>query len=357
MNPAHIPTGQHGLVVPHASRILIPKYQDVVVELPRRTAGIAGRFKLRKGKTIGGKEVVTGETGWFNNIITNNGKNDFADTLFGTISAYAHCGTGTTAEAAGDTALETFVASTNSVVSSSESVQSTAPYYSKMVKTFRFGVGAAEGNISEVGISTQATTGDLFSRSLVKDGGGSPTTITVLSDEWLDVTYEFRVYPDGVTAGGAAEDATGTISISGTNFDYTLRACNVNNVTFLPASGAIGQYKKNGVSFGFAYGSDGALGAVTATPTGSSQDNITDSASSAANATYSNGTYNRDITWTCALTDGNVSGGIRCFYYITGMGAFQVQLAATSGGATLSKDNTKVWTWVSNLAWANATIP
>lgn len=351
--------------------ILIPKYQDIVMELPPRSAGIAGRYKLRKGKTIGGVldlstgrptpgtgvDVVTGETGWFNNIITNNGKNDFAATAYTGISAYCHCGTGSSAEAATDTALGTFVASTNTVQDSSEAIESSAPYFASLTKTFRFGEGVAEGNIAEVGISTQATTGDLFSRSLVKDGGGSPTTITVLSDEWLDVTYEFRMYPDGVTAGGAAEDNTGTVSVSGTNYDYILRSCNVNNLTFTPASLARGWYGTNGSSYGFAYGSDGALGAVTSTPSGTSQDNIGSANSSVAAATYSSDTYNRDITWTVGLNDGNVTGGIRCFYFITGMGTFQCRIGATSGDATLDKDATKVWTWVCNLAWANATIP
>lgn len=351
--------------------ILLPKYQDLVMELPRRTARIGGRYKLRKGKTIGavldlatgrplpgtGIEVVTGETDWFGNIITNNGKNDYAATHYTVISAYCHCGTGTTAEAATDTALGSFVASTNTVQSSDESAQASAPYYSAMTKTFRFAEGDAEGIIAEVGISPQAATGDLFSRSLVKDGGGSPITITVLADEWLDVTYEFRVYPDGVTSGGAAEDNTGTIAISGVNHDYILRACNVNDLEFVPAANSRGQYATNVASFGFAYGSDGALGAVTSTPTGSSQDNIATTNSSAANATYSNGTYNRDITWTVGLNDGNVTGGIRCFYFITGMGSFQCRIGATSGDATVGKNNTKVWTWVSNLAWANATIP
>jgi hypothetical protein len=96
---------------------------------------------------------------------------------------------------------------------------------------------------------------------------------------------------------------------------------------------------------------------VTTTPSGTSQDNITTADSSITNATYSSSAYNRDITWTVGLNDGNVTGGIRCFYFITGMGAYQCRIGATSGDATLPKDNTKVWTWVANLAWANATIP
>jgi hypothetical protein len=188
------------LIVPDRN-IIIPKYRDIVMELPRQTVGIAGRYKLRKGKTdIRGVEHITGETAWFNNIITNNGKDNFADADLTVNLAYAHVGTGTTAELATDTQLQTFVAASNTVQDSSSTAQASAPYYGKYVRTIRFGEGVAAGNIAEVAMSTQNTNGDAFTRALVKDGGGSPTTITVLSDEWLDVTYEFRTYPGPVTS-------------------------------------------------------------------------------------------------------------------------------------------------------------
>lgn len=62
-------------------------------------------------------------------------------------------------------------------------------------RTFRFSAGAAAGNLSEVGIGGYYENNLLFSRALIVDDLGSPTTINVLSDEFLDVTYELRLYP------------------------------------------------------------------------------------------------------------------------------------------------------------------
>ena len=57
-------------------------------------------------------------------------------------------------------------------------------------------------------------------RALILDGGGSPTTLTILSDETLDVTYTIRVYPP-------TTDVTGSITLDGVSYGYTIRPCNV----------------------------------------------------------------------------------------------------------------------------------
>ena len=70
-----------------------------------------------------------------------------------------------------------------------------SPYYGYKIFTFRFNQGIAAGNISEIGVGWSGTTPlQLFSRTLIKDINGDPTTITVLADETLDVIYELRLY-------------------------------------------------------------------------------------------------------------------------------------------------------------------
>lgn len=335
----------------------------IEMELPRlATAGMGGRFKLTKGKTIGGIvdvstgmplpgtgiDVVTGESGWFDNIFTDNGLNKIAASIYSDVSGYCHCGTGTAAENASDVSLATFLAATSNITANSETAQGSPPYYGKSTKTWRFAQGAAEGIIAEVGISDQATTGDLISRARVKDGGGTPTTIEVLSDEWLDVTYEFRLYPDHVSA-----DGTGSVDYSGDSYDYTIRAANVTNYLYLRALHCRAQGAVIGVSQGAAYGSGAALGAVTSTPTGASSDTIAASSGSAWSASsYSNGTFTRDISLTIDPTDGNTTGGVKALMFYTGLGSYQILF-----DPIIPKTVIKQWVFVATLAWTRATIP
>jgi len=59
--------------------------------------------------------------------------------------------------------------------------------------TFRFAQGVAAGNLTEVGIF--GSDNKLFSRALIVDALNRPTTLSILEDEYLDVTYELRIYP------------------------------------------------------------------------------------------------------------------------------------------------------------------
>lgn len=342
------------------------KYRDIHTEARPLSVGIHCRVWVRKGKTLGGivdvstgqvmpgtgQDVVLQEVGPFHNLITNNGLNKLADNNMANVTTYCHCGTGTVAEANGDTALGTFVAATNTVQSTSSTVQGSAPYYASYTRTFRFAEGVAEGNISEVGFSDQVTTGDLFSRALVKDGGGSPTTISVLSGEWLDVTYEFRLYPDHILSGGGADDGTGTISISAVSYDYVIRPSFVTNSSHWVASVTNGLFRTVSSAWANFFGSASTLGAATSEPSSPSGSAATSEHSSISAATYSTDTYARDVSLTIGLEDGNASGGVGAIRFHTGMGSYQM-----SFDPVVPKDSTKVWTFVQNLAWARATIP
>ena len=102
-----------------------------------------------------------------------------------------------TTPAASQTQLDNTIASTTTELSGSGSISkqtTTSPYYVAVKRTYRFGEGVASGNISEVGCGW-GTGLALWNRALVKDLNGNPTTITVLSDEFLDVIIEVRYYP------------------------------------------------------------------------------------------------------------------------------------------------------------------
>lgn len=62
--------------------------------------------------------------------------------------------------------------------------------WSRAVKSFAR--GAAAGNVSELTTGSAANNTSAMARALVRDVEGNPTTITVLSDEVLTVTWEWR---------------------------------------------------------------------------------------------------------------------------------------------------------------------
>ena len=144
---------------------------------------VGARFKLvaRKAST----EEITRETEWFKNIVLDTGLNQMS---VGTWIDRVRVGSGNSTPVASQTQLDNTIASTTTVLTT------TSPYYVAAKRTYRFAEGVAAGNISEVGCGWGAGLA-LWNRALVKDLNGDPTTITVLSDEFLDVIVEVRYYP------------------------------------------------------------------------------------------------------------------------------------------------------------------
>lgn len=139
-------------------------------------------------------------------------------------------GTGNTPPVVTDTTLEGFVAATreNQGGVIPNTVNSTVyPRYATRAIKKRFNGSAIAGApLSEVGIAitsgagiTANSTTPLASRALIVDALGNPTSITVLADEFLDVTYELTTYAlDGVT-GSFNINVLGTVE----TFEYEIR--------------------------------------------------------------------------------------------------------------------------------------
>ena len=176
--------------------------------------GIGAVFKLvvRKADT----DEVVRETPEFQNIVLTTG---LARMAVGTWIDRCCVGTGNSTPVASQVALDSFLASSTTAATGAADVGgiqiTTAPFYWFGRRTWRFAVGTATGNISEIGLGWGNTS--LWNRALVKDVSGNPTTITVLSDEYLDVIAEVRVYPQESTGTFNIVDKTGTI-ISTHNF-------------------------------------------------------------------------------------------------------------------------------------------
>lgn len=170
--------------------------------------GVGAVLKLIVRK-VDTDEIVR-ETPEFRNIVLTTGLERMAvDTWIDRCCV----GTGNSTPVASQVALDNFLASTTTAaagVSDTGGIQvTTAPYYWFGRRTWRFAVGVATGNISEIGLGWGNTT--LWNRALVKDIAGNPTTITVLADEYLDVVSEVRVYPQESTGSFNLVDKMGAV--------------------------------------------------------------------------------------------------------------------------------------------------
>lgn len=292
---------------------------------------VSGLYKLEVIKKDGS---VSG-TGWFKNLITDGGMDRRAANT--DYINYCQVGSGSSTPSYSDTALSARIAGSNTQYSISEGAASSSPYYVYVIKTFSFAAGVAAGNISEVGVGW-ASTGSLFSRALVVDGSGNPTSITVLSDEELRVTYQLRLYVP-------LNDVTGSVNLGGVTYNYTARASlattNSNN------GWSIYQSTESVVRISaiYVYVSNGAIGAITSSPSGTKVGGATSQVAD----TYVPGSFSIAQTTTWGSTLGNVSGGISAIGMVIGCGCYQFGFSPA-----IPKDNTKVLSLKITHSWGRA---
>lgn len=181
-----------------------------------RKIGLRGEYSIIKRKAATGEVVATYD---FPNLITDAGLDAMGDT--DSITNNFFVGTGTAAPSTSDTQLSSYLAG-KSFDSFTRPAPSGPDYESRHVIVATFTAGTATGNITEVGIGwgTGAVGHRVFSRALVLDGGGSPTTITVLADEELQLVYTLVAYPD-------LTDSSYSVTISGVSYAVVARASNV----------------------------------------------------------------------------------------------------------------------------------
>lgn len=240
------------------THIWVPKVEILEAELAPLRSRIKGFYTIKKYK-VGFKEPVQ-VVGPFENLITDWGLTRIASASV--YSSYIYVGSGTTPPTVGDIQLGSYIARTDSDIETSTLRDTVGPdYWSQSSFTKRFSAGMATGTLTEVGFGTYygavppaTPTYYLFSRALIVDSGGSPVAITVLSDEYLDVTYTIRVYPP-------LTDVTTAIDISGTSHTIVTRGLNYPAEVF--ASLATVNYRN-----GFSGQSLGSVTAYTGTAAG-----------------------------------------------------------------------------------------
>ena len=307
---------------------------------------IAGEFLIEVRR---GGELVT-NTGWFDNLITDGGLDRLATGLV--ICQYGSIGTGTTAPANGNTALVAFVAQVNGAIADSNSNGGTPNYIAQGTVRWVFAQGAVVGNMAEVGAGWGASGTNLFSRALILDGGGAPTTLTLTSLDQLTLYYRDTVTP-------ATTDLTGTVTLGGQTYNYTGRMANANNWNNDFTATMLGQssiWPKGSGSSGncmHAYSTQ-TLGALNLTPTGTVSNGA--ASNTITTGSYSAGQKYLDTIFTALPAECNSSGGVGAivFDWQTSQMTYQYSFVNASGGATIPKDNTKTMSFTIRLSWDRA---
>lgn len=292
---------------------------------------VAGRFKIEAFKVDAQGDEIPGSrrlaADWFDNLIVNAG----LDRMGSNSDYLSTCivGSGSAAPAVGDTQLQSRVASTTTINSDTNGMV-VSPRYGWKRKTFRFAAGAAAGNLSEVGIGWSSTA--VFSRALILDGGGNPTTITVLSDEVLDVTYELRAYVNEA-------DVSFNVVISGVTYSCATRPANIGGNQGLQLGESVTINTANRAA-GVRTTETNTLGSVTSQPSG------TTGAMDFTNEAYVNGNFYRNHVLTCQLNDSNFATGIGAVIVSNTFSDFQ-----TSFTPKIPKDATKILTLQVRSTW------
>jgi len=276
-------------------------------------SGLGGFYKIEKIRNFGTpfeyKELVVD---WFQNLILDQGLDRIATQS--DCTGYCQIGSGNGVPAAGNVALESFLAGVYS--SSGNPGNSGSPnYYTYTDRYFTFGPGVGTGNISEIGVGWGTSGSTLFSRALIVDINQTPITITKLQDEYLYVTYQLRYYRSLV-------DSTGSVSFTGDlggTYNWTMRAANANTTSGF-SSGPSGGYPYSFNQGGSFTPFNGSIGIITSIPTGSASSGISCNCDN-----YIPGSYSLNTTgvWTPSL--GNLSGGIKSILLTVFPISFQVE--------------------------------
>jgi len=286
--------------------------------------GIHCTVTLTKG--IG--SIVTETIGPFKNLVLDDGLNALAANEFDAWVLYCHVGVGSTPVNPANDGVDQPVASTNNVIDTSLSTKGLPPYYSQRVKTWRFAAGTFNNHqISEVAFTNTAVNELAFSRALVKDTLGNFTSSWIRTDEWLDVTYDFRLYPQFINTDGTLNDGTGTIVIGASAYNYTIRPSNVTTLAYWDASKAIARVMAVSGDYMCGYTSTSTLGLVANQPTTPTGTNATTANSTFANLAYTPQTFYRDITYSLGPDALNSSGGLGAVRFHTGFGAYQMSFS------------------------------
>jgi len=319
--------------------IYIPSGRFLEGEVAEARVGIEGWFTLRairrSGRVTRERKFKVGEVRElpsFHNLITNLGLDRFGSVAGNALYSRCHVGTGTATPSNTDTQLQNFLASIGSP-STSTSNGGAPDYYSSRRITWTSAIGAlGNNNLTEIGVSGQSANGLLFSRELIRDSNGNPAAFPISADEQLEVTYELRLYPN-------LADVPATVTVGASSYDTITRPIGVNSGAWGVLSPDSPSVNAERILTGEAVTGD--LVPYTSTTLSGNLGN----ASSGGTASYTNGSYYRDIYNTWNISTGN--GNIRVVTFQFGCARLQVRF-----DPVITKTNTQVLTLYQRMSWA-----
>ena len=259
---------------------------------------VSGHVTLAVGKEDGSSHEVRAD---FPNMVLDSGLELYAKgTFVGSLSAFAHVGSSGAAVNAAQTGLLAHLGVGFRSANTYE-VVSVDPFTVEQTSKYRFGAGVAQGNVAEIGFGSSNGRDysyyPLFSRALVLDEFGSPSAVTVLADEYLDVSYVLTFTTD-------IADVPFTMNLSTGSVSGVLRPSNLYALGST-SSYAIGAFAAEPGSLYEV--SNGTLGPITGEPTGATESSTPDI--SARATPYVPGTLYRDFEYKLDVQQGNLPSG------------------------------------------------
>jgi hypothetical protein len=297
----------------------------------------------------------------FDNLIVNQGLNYIATGgpaagLNSVIYYACSVGTGTTPAAPGDTTMQNFLAGTYTTIATTSSNAGSPSFATTTSTTYQFATGVAAGNLTEIGIvapgvgQTQTTVPTaatpLFSHSLIMIGG-SPGTITILSNEILNVVYTITMYPIITTSTGSFSlNTDGTI----TTVNYSLLSAGVTSSNYYLPSGTSKINAGYNPASDTAYPSGATLGTVTGTPTGGTAVALT--GATVVVASYTVNSYFLSYTVSVPIGGANTSSAsIGAMVLFNGGG--NVTKLQVAFSPAIAKSTSQTFSIVFNISWSN----
>ncbi|MBE0418560.1 hypothetical protein EI165_00300 [Pseudoalteromonas nigrifaciens] len=155
---------------------------------------VSGVYGIKVLRNAGTDKEHLEDFGESPNMLLDGFFDRFAKGNLGSSTWYMFVGSGTTPVEATQTQLVSQVGNYDSLTASAnDNVKSGNDYIASSTGTAEWAIGAIVGNISEVGVKLGTIIGSTVdSRALIVDSQGDPTTITVTSEDKLEISYTLK---------------------------------------------------------------------------------------------------------------------------------------------------------------------
>lgn len=152
---------------------------------------VSGEFS--RVEVLNGQGAVVKSIDGPKNLITDIGLDRMSE-VAGPIYSYCRVGGGNSEPSPTDRQLDSQIGYTTPGNATATEGLNLEEGFMWVSIVWTFPLGAVEGNISELATGWASEGDSIFSRALILDQLGNPTTITVLAEEQLRVTWEHRRY-------------------------------------------------------------------------------------------------------------------------------------------------------------------